>query len=227
MMHRAALSFFRSWEKDMKDGSGNGAVVVAFGLLLLLLLLLGGVGTYYFAGRQQMALAREAEQARMAEVQARMEAERARADAEVVGIDFHGTLKENELDTDQGDSLHAAVEAVLRAQEEAWNQGDLDAFMEHYWNSDALSFNSGGKTTRGWTETLNHYRERYPTPEQMGRLTFSQLEITPLGESAALVLGQWNLDRESEPLSGNFSLILRKFDGRWLIIHDHTSRTMD
>jgi len=61
----------------------------------------------------------------------------------------------------------------------------------------------------------------------MGRLRLSGLEITPLGDSAALVLGQWSLQRESEPLTGNFSLVIRKFDDRWLIVHDHTSQTMD
>ena len=96
--------------------------------------------------------------------------------------------------------------------------------MDHYWKSDALTFSSGGKTTRGWTETLNRYRQRYSTPEKMGHLTMSGLEITPLGEGAALVLGQWSLARESEPLKGNFSLVLRKIGDRWLIIHDHTSR---
>jgi beta-aspartyl-peptidase (threonine type) len=113
---------------------------------------------------------------------------------------------------------------MLRTQEEAWNEGDIDTFMEHYWKSDDLTFSSGGKTTRGWDATLNRYRERYPTREQMGRLTLDGLEITPLGNAAALVLGQWNLERESEPVSGNFSLVVRKFDDRWLIVHDHTSR---
>jgi beta-aspartyl-peptidase (threonine type) len=120
--------------------------------------------------------------------------------------------------------MRAVVESVLRAQQDAWNRGDVNEFMEHYWNSDELTFSSGGKITRGWTATLNRYRERYPTPEEMGQVNFSNLEITPLGGSAAMVLGEWNLERESEPLSGNFTLVLRKFDDRWLIIHDHTSR---
>jgi uncharacterized protein (TIGR02246 family) len=137
----------------------------------------------------------------------------------------HATSDEKEPSAGEADSIRAAVEAVLRAQEEAWNRGDIDAFVEHYWKSDALTFSSGGKTTRGWTDTLNRYRQRYPTPEKMGQLTMSGLEITPLGGGAALVLGQWSLARESEPLLGNFSLVLRKIDGRWLIIHDHTSRT--
>jgi beta-aspartyl-peptidase (threonine type) len=58
----------------------------------------------------------------------------------------------------------------------------------------------------------------------MGRLTLSGLEITPLGDTAALVLGQWKLDGLSVPLGGNFTLVFRKIDGRWVIVHDHTSR---
>jgi hypothetical protein len=58
----------------------------------------------------------------------------------------------------------------------------------------------------------------------MGQLRFSQLEITLLGDAAALVLGRWQLTRPTSPVGGNFSLVLRRIDGRWLIIHDHTSR---
>ncbi len=61
----------------------------------------------------------------------------------------------------------------------------------------------------------------------MGRLTLSDFEMMPLGDSAALVLGKWKLDRKSEPVSGNFTLVVRKIDGRWLIVHDHTSRLAD
>jgi ketosteroid isomerase-like protein len=212
-------------EKSMKDGSGNGAVVVAIGLILILLLLVGGVGVYYVVGRQQMALAMQADQARLAEARARMHAEQVRA-AEAV-IASRAIASGNETSTGQRDSIRAAVESMLQAQQDAWNQGDVDAFMEHYWNSDDLTFSSEGKTTRGWTATLNRYRERYPTPEKMGRVKFTNLEITPLGDSAAMVLGQWNLDRESEPLSGNFTLVVRRLDDRWLIVHDHTSRSTD
>jgi uncharacterized protein (TIGR02246 family) len=126
-----------------------------------------------------------------------------------------------------GPAIHGAIEAVLRAQQDAWNGGDVQAFMDHYWNSDDLTFSSGGKTTRGWQATLAGYLERYPTREKMGRLTLNGLEITPLGDAAALVLGQWKLDRQSEPVGGNFTLVLRKIDGRWVIVHDHTSRLVE
>lgn len=116
------------------------------------------------------------------------------------------------------------INAVLRAQAAAWNRGDIDAFMEHYWKSDRLTFSSGGKTTRGWSNTKANYKRRYPTRKAMGTVSFSKIEVSPLGDSAALVLGRWRLKRETEPVGGNFSLVFRRVAGKWLIVHDHTSR---
>lgn len=124
---------------------------------------------------------------------------------------------------DSTDEQSAAIEAVLYDQADAWNRGDIDAFMQGYWKSDKLSFSSGGKVTRGWQATRDGYTQRYPTREAMGKLKFSQLEVTPLGEDAALVLGNWHLER-TEPVGGNFTLVMRKIEGRWVVAHDHTSR---
>jgi uncharacterized protein (TIGR02246 family) len=135
--------------------------------------------------------------------------------ATLIGGTFH-VAASNEPATD--------IRAVLTAQAQAWNGGDIDAFMQHYWKSDELTFSSGGQTTRGWQRTKENYQRRYPTREKMGQLTFFDLEITPLGDAAALVLGRWKLTRDESPVGGNFSLVLRKIDGQWLIIHDHTSR---
>ena len=116
-----------------------------------------------------------------------------------------------------------AIRTELDTQTKAWNAGNIDRFMESYWKSDKLTFSSGGKTIRGWQATLDRYKKRYPDKSAMGEVSFDQLEITPLGETAALVLGRWRLKR-AEPIGGNFSLVLRKIDGAWRIIHDHTSR---
>jgi beta-aspartyl-peptidase (threonine type) len=202
----------------MRENSGNGVVVGVTGLILLLIILVGAA-FLYITERQRAMLVVQAEQARAAEASARMIAEEARAKAEAAL-----PTPDSPLPTP---AIRAAVEAVFRAQVEAWNRGDVEAFMEHYWKSDDLTFSSGGKTTRGWNATLDRYRERYPTRETMGRLTLSGFEITPLGNSAALVLGEWKLARETEPVSGNFTLVLRKIDDRWLIVHDHTSRLAD
>jgi beta-aspartyl-peptidase (threonine type) len=118
----------------------------------------------------------------------------------------------------------AAITDILTIQADAWNRGDVEAFMDHYWKSDELTFSSSGNTTRGWSQTLDNYKRRYPTRESMGRLAFDNLEIRLLSDKAALVLGRWHLAREPDPVEGNFSLIFQRIDGRWLIVHDHTSR---
>lgn len=143
--------------------------------------------------------------------------------ASAVGM---SVLGENNVSGQETDSEAVAKEAItklLRTQQNAWNKGSIDGFMEHYWQSDALTFSSGGNTTRGWAATKARYKRRYATREQMGTLDFGQLEFQMLGESAALVLGRWKLERKAGPVGGNFSLVLRKINGRWLIIHDHTS----
>ncbi|MBI5865292.1 MAG: DUF4440 domain-containing protein [Planctomycetes bacterium] len=113
--------------------------------------------------------------------------------------------------------------AILERQAAAWNRGDIDEFMQDYWKSENLTFSSGGKTQRGWEGTRDRYQQRYATPEQMGTLRFSIDEMQPLGRDAALVLGQWDLSRTSGDVGGNFSLVFRRIEGRWVIAHDHTS----
>jgi len=116
-----------------------------------------------------------------------------------------------------------AIRAVLDAQVEAWNRGDLDAFMRGYWKSEKTEFVGANGIQRGWQAVFDRYRKGYPNREAMGTLTFSNLEITPLGSDAALVLGEWRLDRAADHPHGVFTLVFRKFPEGWCIIHDHTS----
>lgn len=120
-------------------------------------------------------------------------------------------------------SIHAQIRQMLHGQAEAWNEGNIERFMEPYSHSENLTFSSGGRVTRGWQATLDGYRTRYPSPEAMGKLSFFDLEVMRLGHQAALVLGRWHLTRDN-PVGGAFSLVLRKEQrGQWVIIHDHTS----
>jgi beta-aspartyl-peptidase (threonine type) len=115
------------------------------------------------------------------------------------------------------------IEDLLGRQAADWNRGDIEAFMEPYWHDSGLTFSAAGRVTRGWQATLDGYRKRYPDRAAMGRLTFDQLEVFELARDAAFVLGRWHLER-AEPVGGAFTLVLQRRDGRWTIIHDHTSR---
>ncbi|MEM6329679.1 MAG: SgcJ/EcaC family oxidoreductase [Planctomycetota bacterium] len=123
------------------------------------------------------------------------------------------------------------IRAVLDRQLARWNAGDLDGFLEDYWRSPRLTFSSGGQTRRGYQQTRERYLAAYPDAAAMGETEFSELEVTVLGDTAAMVLGRWALKRPKddgrgeEAIGGNFTLVFRKIGGRWLIIHDHTSRS--
>ena len=114
------------------------------------------------------------------------------------------------------------IVAVMNTQAAAWNRGDVEGFMQGYWNSDKLVFVSS-RVTRGWQPTLDNYKRTYPTKEAMGILTFSDLEVTVLSKDAAVVLGSWSLQRASDNPKGKFTLIFRKMKEGWRIVHDHTT----
>lgn len=116
-----------------------------------------------------------------------------------------------------------AINEVLRAQQAAWNRGDVDAFLVGYWHSTELTFSGGSGVSRGWDGVLARYKKNYADRAAMGHLDFSNLEFRFLGPHAALVLGQWHLKRESGDIGGVFSLVWQKFPYGWKIIHDHTS----
>jgi beta-aspartyl-peptidase (threonine type) len=209
----------------MDERTDSGGVIVVLGVLVILLsLMIAGGGFFYvlYMRRSAMVIAEARAAAEAQRYQAEMAAARARMEEAPADAPRKMDLEEGAANA-EGNSA-PAIAAMLDEQAQAWNAGDLERFMEHYWKSDDLTFSSGGETTRGWAATLARYRERYPTAEKMGRVSFDSLEITRLGPSAALVLGRWHVDRDAEPLQGNFSLVVRKLDGRWLIIHDHTSR---
>ena len=84
----------------------------------------------------------------------------------------------------------------------------------------------GATITRGYRQVLENYHRRYPTKERMGHLTFSGIEVMPLGAEHACVLGRWNLDRPPDAggeVGGIFTLLFRKTPQGWKIILDHTS----
>ena len=117
----------------------------------------------------------------------------------------------------------AAINGVLKAQQAAWNRGDVDAFLVGYWQSPELTFSGSNGVSRGWDGVLARYKKNYPNREAMGELSFSDLEFRFLGTDAALVLGKWHLKREMGDIGGVFSLVWQKFPEGWKIIHDHTS----
>lgn len=116
-----------------------------------------------------------------------------------------------------------AIEAVLVAQAEAWNRGDLIAYMRGYWRSPETVFIGADGETRGWQTLLERYRRVYPDPAAMGHLSFDHLRVMPLAADVALSDGRFHWDRGGQRVSGIFTLVWRRFPQGWRIIHEHTT----
>jgi beta-aspartyl-peptidase (threonine type) len=117
-----------------------------------------------------------------------------------------------------------AIRKLLDDQVVAWNKGDLEGFMAGYWKSDDLTFFSGKDKTLGWKATLERYRKRYQADgKAMGKLTFSDLQVEPLGPDCAFVRGRWQVVLKTATFQGLFTLICKKTEAGWKIVHDHTS----
>ena len=116
-----------------------------------------------------------------------------------------------------------AIKEILAYQQECWNNGDIDGFMKGYWNSEELIFTSlRHKPAYGWKNTLEQYKQSYPTRSSMGTLTFEILDLQLISNTNATLKGKWNLTRKKDQPNGLFWLDFNKFGENWLIIKDST-----
>ena len=117
----------------------------------------------------------------------------------------------------------AEIQSVLTAQQDAWNRGDIDAFMNGYARSASTVFVSQDEVSAGWETVRDRYRVKYSDRTKMGTLSFSEIEVTMLSPDAAVVLGRWRLKRTNDEPHGRFTLIFKRLPEGWRIVHDHTS----
>ena len=134
-----------------------------------------------------------------------------------------GNLNTGSIAFAQSSAGQTEIRSLLEAQQEAWNRGDIDAFMAGYWKSDKTEFVGAGGIIRGWQAVMDRYRKSYPDRAAIGKLAFSDLQITMLCPDSAYILGRWQLERASDRPGGVFTLVARKFPEGWRIVHDHTS----
>lgn len=121
------------------------------------------------------------------------------------------------------DAIKREVRKVLDATETAWNEGDIEGYMEGYYKSDSLRFAGNGDVSYGWQSVLDRYRNAYPDKTAMGHLSFSDVDIDVIGSGAVVVFGRWKLEREEGDRSGLYTLIMSKTAEGWRIVHDHSS----
>jgi ketosteroid isomerase-like protein len=114
---------------------------------------------------------------------------------------------------------------VLIAQENAWNKGDLVAFASGFKDSPDTLFITH-QVLRGFAGLIEEYKHDYPSKAAMGTLTYSDLEVHPLDENFAVVIGKYHVERGKKDggnVEGLFSLVFENTDNGWKIVVDHTT----
>ena len=122
----------------------------------------------------------------------------------------------------QNSEIEKEMIRIHNLQRKAWNEGNIEGFMAHYWKSNKMTYQSGDTRLQGWDALLARYKKEYPK-EKMGKLEFSDLIIHVLSEDSAYVLGKYKLKAGSWTKQGLFTTILKKMEDGWKIIHDHSS----
>ena len=115
------------------------------------------------------------------------------------------------------------IRKILATQTTAWNEGNIERFMEGYWRSDSLMFIGKNGSTYGWKNTLENYKKNYPDTATMGKLQFELITVNRLSDLYYSVVGKWHLKRSVGDVGGAFTLLFKKIKKQWVIVQDHSS----
>jgi len=117
------------------------------------------------------------------------------------------------------------IAAMLQRSASDWNHGDLAGFMSDYARDSLTSYVSGGHVQYGWQKLFERYQATYFAPgKTRDSLSFEEVRVRSLAPDLAFCTARFTLVRgEAVTASGPFTLVLQKRNGRWLIVHDHTS----
>ena len=125
-------------------------------------------------------------------------------------------------ETPPADPTATAV-AVLSASSEAWNRGDLEAFVDDYARDSTTTFVAGGRVQNGWGWIHDNYARWWDLGSERDSLRFEDVAARSLGSDYLLTTARFVLFRgDSVTASGPFTLVMQRIEGEWKIIHDQT-----
>lgn len=119
-----------------------------------------------------------------------------------------------------------AIRQIFVRGQAAWKRGDIDAFMKGMWVDESTVHIFNEEITVGHAAIRERYSSRYTDPDRMGELTTKDMVVKVLSPDIAYVYSRWNFTHPDIAFDGVFTLVLRKIDGEWLIVHDHSQATI-
>lgn len=129
---------------------------------------------------------------------------------------------------DERARLHDEIVAMLAHSATNWNRGDLDAFVSDYMPGAGTTYIGSRGVLRGSDAIRGAYAPRFAPGGVRDSLSFELLDVDPLAPDVINVIATYILarhvdGRDSVTARGPTSLVMRRVDGRWRIIHDHSS----
>lgn len=115
------------------------------------------------------------------------------------------------------------IRSMLAVQVTEWNKGNIEGYMHGYWENDSLVFIGKNGPKYGYNTTLANYKKSYPTTEHMGKLTSTITSMKRISDDHYFVIGKWALARSVGDVSGAYTLLIKKINGKWVIVVDHSS----
>jgi len=115
-----------------------------------------------------------------------------------------------------------AIEALMRTEEEVWNRGDIDAYVQLYAPGDSTRMIYTGGSTHGRDSILAFYKKYWPK-EKMGQLTLTPDGIEKISRKYYYVSGFFMVSYPSgKAVKGRFSGLVKKIKGKWYLYTDHS-----
>jgi uncharacterized protein (TIGR02246 family) len=135
----------------------------------------------------------------------------------------------------QLDSLHTnsgatkpdaqqVYEVVLKMLDR-WNAHDIDGYLQTYWKSPDLLVVVDSEQFIGWQQFHDSYVNGYPIRTAMGFIQPKRIQVKLLSPNLALALTWWSVSFPSsnQPVVGDSTMNLQKFDDGWKIVASHTT----
>ena len=106
-----------------------------------------------------------------------------------------------------------------------WNAHDIEGHMEVYWKSPELLVVVGSEQFNGWQQLHDSYVNGYRDSAAMGFIQPKRIQVRLLKPDLALALTWWSVSFPSstQPVVGNSTMNLQKFEDGWKVIASHTS----
>lgn len=116
------------------------------------------------------------------------------------------------------------IAAVLAHGARAWNAGALDEFLSDYDPAPTTTFVTPTAVRHGIDAIRAGYAARFAPGARRDSLHFEDLEVDVLAPDVVNAIAYYVLMRgDSVTARGPTSLVVRRINGRWRIIHDHSS----